>query len=389
MENKSNKKALSWLSGAHLVNDTYSGFLNPIMPFIADKIGFSMAIAAVIMSIAHVFSSMFQPIFGFFADNINKRLFIFWGLLFASVFIPLAPGAPNVYVLSLFIILGSLGGSFFHPQASGLVVRFSKEDFSRNMGIFISAGSIGFSFGPIISALVTEYFGLEMIPYTAIVGILVALLMFKLVPKISLIDEKPEHKDFSDSFRKIFSERKILILMFISMMKTLITNSSAILLPFLWKDMGYGPTYIGIALFLFVFMGSIASLISGKVEEIIGARKVFYLSMIGTLPLMLLFVATYTAHPKLSVAIFVMMGFITMLAMPINMVMAQRIMPEYKSIIAGLINGFSWGVVALFISIIGFSAQRFGITNILLIVSLLPAISSYYVKGLPNSVKEI
>ena len=33
------KKASVWLTMAHLTNDTYSGFLNPIMPFIAAKIG--------------------------------------------------------------------------------------------------------------------------------------------------------------------------------------------------------------------------------------------------------------------------------------------------------------------------------------------------------------
>ena len=104
-----------------------------------------------------------------------------------------------------------------------------------------------------------------------------------------------------------------------------------------------------------------------------GAKKVFYASMIGTMPMMLLFVLTYKAHPTLSVIIFVLMGFLTMLAMPVTMVMAQRLMPEYKSIISGFINGFSWGVVAIFITIVGFSAQNFGIAKVLLIVSFIPA----------------
>ena len=70
-----------WLNGAHFVNDVYTGFLNPIMPFIAAKVGISMAIATVILSMSHIFSSLLQPIFGFFADNILKRFFVFWGIL--------------------------------------------------------------------------------------------------------------------------------------------------------------------------------------------------------------------------------------------------------------------------------------------------------------------
>ena len=138
LETKNNsKKPIQWLSVAHLMNDTYTGFLNPIMPFLAAKLGFSMAIATVVISIAHICSSLLQPVFGFFADNMLKRFFIFWGLLLVSVFIPLATMAPNVFVLGIFVILGSLGSSFFHPQSSGFVVRFSQQNYSENMAIFI------------------------------------------------------------------------------------------------------------------------------------------------------------------------------------------------------------------------------------------------------------
>lgn len=383
----SNKKALTWLSLAHMANDTYSGFLNPIMPFIAGKIGITMAIATVIMSIAQICASMFQPIFGFWADNMVKRVFIFWGLLFGSLFIPLATNAPNAVILTLFVILGNLGGSFFHPQALGFISRFSKGNFVSNMGIFISAGTIGFSFGPIIAALVADHLGLNKIPYTAIVGLIIALFMFKSVPKMYKPDIKIEHKNLNDSFREILSNKYMIILMLIAMMKSLITSSCAILLPFLWKDMGYNASYIGIALFLFMLAGGLGSYVSGKVETKIGAKKVFYISMIGTLPIMALFVATYITHPIISVAIFILMGFVTMLAVPVTMVIAQRLLPEYKSIVSGFINGFSWGIVAIFLTIVGFSAQAFGIAKVLLIISFFPAVFSYLVKFLPEHIE--
>lgn len=381
-----NEKALIWLSLAHMVNDTYAGFLSPIMPFIAYKIGINMAIATVIMSIAQVCASMFQPIFGFWADNIVKRAFIFWGLIFGSLFGPLAANAPNAALLTTFVILGNLGGSFFHPQALGFISRFSKGNFVSNMGIFISAGTIGFSFGPIISSLITQHLGLDKIPYTGIIGIIIALCMFKYVPKMYKPEIKVEHKNFRESFKEILSNKYMNILMIIAIMKSLITNSSIILLPFLWKNMGHSPTYIGIALFLFMLAGGFGSYLSGKIEGKIGAKRVFYISMIGTLPITGLFILTYEVHPIISVAIFILMGFITMLAMPVTMVIAQRLLPEYKSIVSGFINGFSWGIVAIFLTIIGFSAQKFGIANVLMIVSLFPAIFSYLVKFLPEHI---
>ncbi len=75
-----------------------------------------------------------------------------------------------------------------------------------------------------------------------------------------------------------------------------------------------------------------------------------------------------------------------MLAQPVILVMAQRILPEYKSIVSGIINGFAWGVVAIFLTIIGFSAQKFGIAKVLLIVSFLPAIASGLIRFLPEKI---
>lgn len=384
MKQTDNKKAITWLTVAHWANDTYSGFMNPLMPFIAAKIGITVAIATLVMSIAQVCASIFQPIFGFFADNILKRVFIFWGLIFGSIFVPLATNAPNVFVLTLFVILGNLGGSFFHPQAFGLLAGFSKDDFVNNMGIFVTAGTAGYAMGPIISALVAQNFGFEKIPYLSVVGVVIALAMFKCVPKVSNLGIERRQLEFKKSFKDILSNKSVNILILVSMVKSLITNSSTILLPFLWKNMGHSPSYIGTALFLFLIMAGIGSFTSGRIEEKIGAKNVFYISMITTFPIMVMFLLTYKAHPIISILIFMVMGFTTMLAQPVMLVMAQRLLPDYKSIVSGFINGFSWGVVAVFLTIVGFSAQIFGIAKVILVVSFIPVLFCYPVKFLPE-----
>ena len=378
------KNAVVWLCLAHLICDVYGGFLNPIMPFIASKLGFTMAVATVVISISHICSSMMQPVFGFFADNMLKRFFIFWGVIMASVFIPLTPSAPNIPVLLIFMILGSLGGSFFHPQAMGFINYFSKQNCSVNMGIFMSMGSLGFAFGPLLAALITQVLGLEMLSYTSIIGITLALTMFFCVPKLSKIEKKPKHKEFFKSFKEILNCRQMNYLMLIAMMKSSITNSSCILLPFLWKSMHYSPFYIGFALFLFVFAGAVGSFLSPRVEKIFGSKPVIYFSMWATFPMMVLFGLTYQEHPILSLIVFFIIGFTTMLAQPIVVVWAQRTLPEYKSIVAGFINGFCWGLVALCLSVLGAIAQKYGIINVLVILSTIPAMASYFVKYLKS-----
>ncbi|MBQ3312003.1 MFS transporter [bacterium] len=378
-----NSSAVKWLSAGHFTTDAFSGFLNPIMPFIAAKIGISMGVAALLMSISQLFSQLLQPIFGFFADNILKRGFIFWGLLFSTVFFPLTGVASNVYWLGLFIILGSIGVSIFHPQSIGFVIRFTEKDFTKNMGIFLSLGSIGYSFGPLISAAITQYLSLEKMPVLSIFGIVLALLMFVCVPKISNTDIiENKEKDIVKVFKTILSNKQVLILIIISIMKALISSSCAILLPFLWKETGHNPIYIGMALFWFMFAGGIGSLVSPKFEKILGTKQVIYLSMLSMPILMCIFVFLQDKLPMVALVDFVLMAFVLMLATPITMVLAQKELPQYKSIIGGFLNGFCWGVVGVLLSGLGFMAQKFGILQMLFIAGFVPALSAYLVRYL-------
>lgn len=377
------KKALIWLGGGHFINDIYTGVLNPIMPFIAAKIGISMAVATIILTISHIFSSLLQPLFGFLADNNVKRSFIFWGLILSSIFIPLSALAHNPFILILFIIIGSIGSSLFHPQALGFASKFAKySDAGKAMAVFVAMGTLGYSCGPIVSSAITQFLGMPKMPLMTVVGCAWALLMFGFVPKLSNIEQIKDKIDFKTAFKRILSNRKLNILNLIAMMKTMISSACFILLPFLWKNMGYRPFYIGMALFAFIFAGGIGSLVSSNIEKKIGSANVFYISMISTLPLMILFVLSCRPHPTLSLIVFIIMGFVTMMATPVTMLMAQNVLPEYRSIISGFINGFSWGVVAIAMSMLGFVAENFGITNVLLFVAVIPAICSILVKEL-------
>ena len=382
---KNERKPQIWFCGAHFINDIYTGFLNPIMPFIAEQVKISMPVATIILSCSHIFSSLLQPYFGFFADKTRKRSLIFWGILSTAIFISFAPACTNIALMILFIILGSIGSSLFHPQSLGLVSKFTTSNAAKNMGIFIACGTLGFSLGPLLSSAMAQYFGLSKMPVLAILGIVWAFLMFGMVPKFSNeIGLKRENINLKQAFIDILSNKRLNILNIIAVLKSLMTTSCSLLLPFLWKSQGYSKFQIGTALFCFLFLGGIASLLSPRVEKIIGTDKVFYISMISTLPLMILFMLTYKTLPLMSFIIFAIMGFITFFATPITMSMAQQVLPQYKSIIGGFINGFSWGIVAVVMSVIGYIAQATSIVPVLVVISIIPAISSVLVKYLFN-----
>jgi len=380
---KQAKQAVAWLSGAHFINDIFTGMLNPLMPFIAAKMSFSLFFATIIISISHIFSSVLQPIIGYFADNIQRRAFIFWGLLMSSIFIANAPGLNSKWLFILFVALGSLGSSLFHPQSLGVVSKFLQGDgknVAKGMGIFMGIGALGYSLGPLVSSGIAQFWGLEKIAFCCVLGIIWALFMFKFVPPIRQIEDLKSKFTFKEAFSDILSNKDLNILFFIAMVKTLITTSCAIFLPFLWKDLGHTKFYIGTALFVFSFVGGITSVISPWVEQKFGTKPVLYFSMISTFPLLGIFLLTYQTHPLVAVTAFVLTGGIAMMASPVIMVLAQNIAPKYKSIISGFVNGFAWGVIAVLMTGLGFVAQNIGIEKILFVVSIVPVFASIAIK---------
>jgi len=385
-DEQKNKQAVKCLTIGHFMIDSYAGFLAPILPFIASKIGISLALAGSVISISHLLSSMTQPFFGFLADKIKKRFFIFWGMLLACVFLSMTGIANSYWQLVLFLVLGSLGSGFYHPQSTGFINYFSSKDISKNMALFIAMGTIGYSVGPLISSTITETFSLEALPFMSILGIIMAICVFKFVPRVSIIPIiKPLPKvNFWVATKLILSHKTLMILIIISMLKSLIAQSFCIFLPFLWKDMGYSVSNIGMALFLFSFCGGIATYLSAKIERIIGHKKVFYISMISVMPLTFLYASTYKNLPLLSLILFIIVGFVAMLSTSVNMTLAQNTMKEHKSMVSGYIGGFSWGVTGVLLAPLSFLAERIGIIHLLVLISIIPFVCSYFIKFLPD-----
>lgn len=384
MDDKERQKIIKTQSAGHFIVDAYSGFLNPIMPFIAVKIGITMATAALLISISNLTSSLSQPFFGYIADKWQRRFFIFWGMMFASVFLSLLGIADNIFTLTVFLLTGHAGVAFFHPQATSIVSACSKEEKTgKDMSIFIATGTFGFATGPVISSHITQYFGLEKLPFACFLGIITAFILLKNTPKPKyIITEKPD-VSLIKALKKTFSNKPVSVLVFASIVKSFVVSSFSIILPFYWKNTGFKVSEIGTILFAFMMAGALGVLSSPFVEKKIGVKNVFYLSLITVAPLGLLFYFT-EGKGFLGLVSFILIGYVSFLAVPVNMALAQKLMPEFKSMISGFIGGFSWGITGLVLPLISLIAEKVGIINILFSMTVIPLAFSYFIKYLPE-----
>ena len=74
---KNMKKGTIGLSFGHFTIEIYAALLVPLYPLITQRLDINLATISFIIAIAHFFSSIMQPYFGFISDKLNWLVFSF------------------------------------------------------------------------------------------------------------------------------------------------------------------------------------------------------------------------------------------------------------------------------------------------------------------------
>ncbi len=364
------KRAIWGLSLGHFSIDLYAALLVPLYPIITTKLGINLALISSIIALGHLVSSMMQPVFGFIADKLKHRTFMIWGLIFSSVFIPLAVKAPSVALFLACLLLGMIGNAFFHPQVSALVKDFNKNnpDLSRDMGIFLGLGTIGYAIGPYISTSIFNKFGENAFLNLSLIGVLTAIFIYFFVPK-KPIKEIQDKGNFFKIMFEILKDKTCVFLTFISTVKSAVSISFGTYIPFLLKKQGFSLEEIGIIVTLFFISGGLATIFSSKIERKIGAKGVIILSFITILPLVLGFLYSLNFNKYFACLLFILTGFFILLSVGVILVQAQNAFSKNTGVVSGVMQGFSWGLGAMFLAPLGVIGQNYGVDKILILMS--------------------
>ncbi len=371
----------------HFVADLYASAIIPLYPLITQKLGITIASISLIISLGHLVSSMFQPLFGFFSDKMKKRAFMINGLIMGAIFIPLTIIAPNSFLLCLFLMLGMCGNALFHPQVTSLVKTFcyNNPNVSRYMGLFMGLGTIGYSLGPIISSNLVDKFGNHALLYITLIGLMTAFILYFEVPKIPKEAINNSGESFFVVMKDIIKNKTVMILVLIAIVKSGVSISFGTYIPFILKDYGFSLKDIGLIVTIYYALSGISMITSAKLEEKVGATNLIRISFFTILPLTILFKYIMEINPILGVIIFIISGYFIFLSVSVTIVAAQKIMSKHSGVISGVMQGFSWGIGAMCLAPMGYIGDKIGVIWILIIMSFVALITG--ILALPKDVR--
>lgn len=371
-------RVVGLLTGAHLLHDMSLGTLGVLLPFLREKLGFSLLLAGLLVP-GQQAGSLFQPALGFLADRVGKRRFVLVFLTGTSVCMSLVGLAPAYVVLFVTVMFGGFSSAAYHPAGSALLTDYAGKRWGTGLAIYHFGGNIGLAIGPLAAAYVVSEFALESTWLLMAPGVVWAGILAATLPRGHPRAQDPEPLrtayDWVRSQARVFGRLGIVILV-----RAIGAGGLALFLPTLLLERGFGLASVAFITSSFFVVAGVGGLVTGWVSDRIDRRTVIAAMLLIAPFGLLLFLFQDGA---LSILGLLAAGVSLRGEQPVIMALIQEWAPERRGTVVGLVLGSQFVLGALGTSMVGWLADSFGLEQAFRLVALVPLAGVPFVRKLP------
>lgn len=375
------------ISFSHLLNDVMQSVIPSIYPIVKDQYNFSFTQIGFITLAFQLTASILQPFVGAYTDRKSKPYSLTLAMLFSLAGIISLSFASSFFAFLVAVSLIGIGSSVFHPEASRVAYLASGGKKGLAQSIFQLGGNAGSAIGPLLAAIIILPRGQFSIIWFSIIAILGMIILFAIgkwyeeriqLRKKSSANVLHEIAPGITKNRVIVSIGILLVLIFSKYfyMASMTNYFTFYLIEKFNVSVGQSQYY----LFSFLAAVAIGTIIGGPVGDRFGRKYVIWFSILGAAPFTLLL-----PHVNLFWTVFlaILIGVIIASAFSAILVYATDLVPGKIGTIAGLFFGFTFGMAGIGSAVLGWTADKAGITYVFNLCAYLPLIGIITV-FLPN-----
>jgi FSR family fosmidomycin resistance protein-like MFS transporter len=332
------KRAMAALASGHLATDFANGALPALLPFYVDRFGLSYTLAAALILVSAISSSVIQPFFGLWSDRRGAIWLLPVGVAVAGVGIALAAAAPSYWLVVVFVLVSGLGVAAYHPEGSKFAAYTSGHRRASGMSLFSIGGNLGYALGPAIATPLVLALGLRgglllALPCLAVAALLVAATRY--LASFAPADETE---------RRATGENQpgaLALLLGVIAMRSTAWFGLITFVPLWAVSLGHSKAYGNQLLTLMLLVGGLGTLAAGPLADRVGRRPVLIGSIAATAPLTLVFVAV---GGVVGAAALALVGVCVVGTHGLTVVMSQEYLPQQIGLASGLTTGMSIGL---------------------------------------------
>jgi FSR family fosmidomycin resistance protein-like MFS transporter len=359
----------------HLLNDMMQSLLPAIYPSLKEDFDLNFRQVGLVTFTYQVTASLLQPLVGLYADRRPTPMALPGGVVFSMAGLLILSTATHYALLLVGAALLGMGSSVFHPESSRVARMAAGTRHGLAQSMFQLGGNTGQALGPLAAALVVVRWGQSSLAFFA----LLALLSMAILWNVSLwyrqhglerLHTAGRAMRGAPSLPRAIAGRGIVVLLVLVFSKYVYMASITSYYTFYLID-HFHLSVRGAQLYLFAFTAAIAvgTALGGPFGDLIGRKRVIWISVLGPLPFTLLlpFVNLFWTGP-----LTVIIGLIMASAFPAIVVFAQELVPGKVGMISGLFFGFAFGVSGLGAAGLGALADATGIEFVYKVCAVLP-----------------
>jgi FSR family fosmidomycin resistance protein-like MFS transporter len=344
---------------AHFLNDVYAAFLAPMLPLVVSKFGLSLALAGLTGTVFNASAALAQPFFGLAADRAQGSTFAVLGPLLTVTGMGLVGLAPTYGLMLAVLLVTGVGVASFHPQSFALAGSLGGTRRATALSVFVTGGELGYALGPLYVAPIVGAVGLHGTMLAALPGLVACGVLWwrlrALRPRRLPVPDAP-----GGDLR--LRGRGLVVIWLIAVIRSSITLAFILFLPLLMRERGQSLIVGAATVFLFGGIGAIGGFAGGILSDHLGRRAILALSFLLGPPLLYLFTRSQSDWGLAALALG---GLALYLGAPVNVAMAQEMLPRRASLASSMVTGMAWGIAGVSLTLVGAIADRIGLAGTL------------------------
>ncbi len=359
------------VSFAHLLHDTYSAFLAPILPILIETLGISVFLAG-FLDVIRKLPMLFNPFIGLVADRVCLKYFIIFAPAITAISMSFLGMADNYTVVAILLFVSGISSALFHVPAPVIIKNVSADRIGKGMSYYMLGGELARTLGPLIILGAISIWGLDGTWPLAIFGVVASFILYI---KLKDLDIKKENKTSTDKITKL--SIKPFVPFFISIfgfsffrsgMKAALT----IYLPTYLIAKGESLWLAGIALATLQISGAVGTYVAGSLSDKIGRKKILYVisTLTPLLMLVFLYLDGYLLFPLL-----VIIGFFLFGVGPVMLALIHDIKSKRMSVVNGIYMTLNFLSASVTVMLVGLLSDILGFEQSFLIFTLLAFVS--------------
>jgi MFS transporter, FSR family, fosmidomycin resistance protein len=375
---------LGLLSAGHFSVDLSQGAVPAMLPFFVLERHLSYAAAAGLVLAQTASSSVLQPLFGQLSDRRPAPWLLPAGVAVTGVGLGAAALLPAYGLIWLAIAVSGVGVAAYHPEGARYASYASGVRRATGMSFFSVGGIAGFAAGPVLATPLLLLLGLRGGWVIGLVPVAVALALALGLGRIEAhrtVATSPLAGARTEAGRDQWGA--FIRLTGVLLARSVLFYGLNTFIPLYWIGVFHQPPGVaGAALATLLVVGTVGTLLGGRLADRIARRTVVVAAVALTTPLMVLLVAM--PAPLAANLVLVPLGLALYVPSSIIVVMGQEYLPGRVGTASGVTLGLAVSVGGVAAPALGLVADHAGLRAALALLVVLPAVATVLALSLPR-----